>query len=92
MKSLCYHLGESDSTGYVFGLKELREKNLTDGYKRYPICTDCMTDGKDVVKHGNQDKMQARKEKEERTVKVKTAKEKSKDAQRNKNSAASGVP
>ena len=69
LKSLCYRCGESGSTSYVFGLEELREKCLTDGYMCYPICTDCMTDGKGVVKHGKQDNMQAQKEKKERTVK-----------------------
>ena len=78
LKLLCYHYAVSVSTSYVFGLEDLREKNLTDRYKCYPICTDCMVDGKDVVKHGKQEKMQARKEKEDRTVKVKTVKEKSK--------------
>ena len=65
---------------------------MSDGQKCYSICADCMTDRKHVVKHGKQDKMQAQKEKEDRAAKVKTAKEKSKDAQRSKNSAASGVP
>ena len=76
----------------MFDLEELQEKSLSDGYKCYLICADYMADGKDVVKHGKQDKMQAKKEKEHRAASVKTAKEKSKDAQRSKNSAASGVP
>ena len=50
-----------------------------------------MADRKDVVKHGKQDKIQARKEKEDRAAKVKTAQGKSKDTQRSKNSAVSGV-
>ena len=45
-----------------------------------------------MAKHGKQDKIQARKEKEDRAAKVNTTKEKSKNTQRNKNSAASGVP
>ena len=61
---------------------------MSDGHKCYPICADCTTDGKDVVKHRKQDKTQARKEKEDRSAKVKIAKEKSKGAQRSKNSAA----
>ena len=65
---------------------------MSDGYKCYLICADCMADEKDTVKHGKQDKMKARKEKEDRIAKVKTAKEKSKDAQRSKDSAAFGVP
>ena len=40
-----------------------------------------------MTKHGKQDKMRTQKQKEERTVKVKTAKGKSNDAQRNKNNA-----
>ena len=93
LKSLCYDCGESGSNNSVFGLEELQEKRLSDSdeHKCYPICADRTTGGKDVVKHGKQDKMQARKEKEDRAAKVKTAKEKSKDTQRNKNSAASGV-
>ena len=34
---------------------------MSDGHKCYPLCADCITDGKDVVKHGKQDKMQAKK-------------------------------
>ena len=65
---------------------------MSDGYKCYLICADCMADGKDVVvKHEKQDSMQTRKEKKDRAAKVKTAKEKSKDTQRSKNSAVSGV-
>ena len=61
LKSLCYHCGESDSTSFVFGLEELQEKSLSVGHKCYLIRADCTTDGKDVVKHGKQDKMQAQK-------------------------------
>ena len=87
MKSLCYHCGESSSTIFVFGLEELQEKSLLDGYKYYSISSDCVTDRKDVVKHGKKDKMQAQKEKKDRAAKVKTTKEKPKDALRSKNSA-----
>ena len=92
MKSLCCHCGESGSTSFVFRLEKLQEKSLSDGHTCYPICADYMIDGENVVKHGKQDNMQARKEKEDRAAKVKTAKEKSKDAQRSKNSAAWGIP
>ena len=68
-KSLCCHCGESGSTSYMFGLDELREKSLTDGHTCYPICTDCMADRKGMAKHRNQDNVQARKEKKERTMK-----------------------
>ena len=52
---------------------------MSDWHKCYLICADCTTDGKDVVKHGKQDKMQTQKEKADRAANVKTAKEKSRD-------------
>jgi len=36
---------------------------MTDGYNPFPICTACLTIGKEVVKGGKKDNMQARKEK-----------------------------
>ena len=48
---------------------------MTDGHNCYPICTDCTESGKDVMKQGKQDKIQARKEKQ---AKVKVAREKPK--------------
>ena len=64
LKLLCYHCGESGSTSFVFGLEELREKSLSGWPKCYLLCAVCMADGKDVLKHRKQDKIQARKEKE----------------------------
>ena len=64
LKSPCYHCGESGSTSYMFGLEELGEKSLADGYSCYSIFTNCMPAGKGVVKHGKQDNMQARNESE----------------------------
>ena len=54
---LCYHCGESGSTSFVFGLAQLREKNMADGYNCYPICADCNESRKGVAKQGKQDKI-----------------------------------
>ena len=67
LKQICYHCGESGSTCFVFWVDQLREKawrmNICIS-SSISICTDCIENGKDVVKQGKQDKMQARKEKE----------------------------
>ena len=92
MKPLFCRLGEFGGTIIMFGLEDLREKNLTDGRNCYPICADCNERGEDVTKQGKQYKMQTQKEKEARTKKVKTTKEKSKDAQGCGDNATSGMP
>ena len=90
--SLFYHHGETSSTDIMFGLEDLREKNLTNGRNCYPICVDCNERGEDVTKQGKQYKMQTRKEKEARTKKVKMTKKKSKNAQGCEDTAICGMP
>ena len=62
LKEICYHCGESGSTCFVYGVEQLREKNMTNEHNCY--YTDCIESGKGVMKQGKQDKMQARKEKQ----------------------------
>ena len=65
LKAICVHCRELGKS--VLGLKELRERSLTDGYNRYPICLGCLKCGKKVEKISRtQDVVQARKEKEQR--------------------------
>ena len=80
LKQICYHCGESGSTCFVFGLEQLREKHMTDGYNCYPICADCSESGKNAVKQGKQDKMRARREREARAKVVKEARERANEA------------
>ena len=46
----CSPLGASD---YLFGAKELKEKNLTGGHTCLPICKDCLKKEVKVVEYGN---------------------------------------
>ena len=62
LKDICVHCGEMGAESFLLGLHQLRERNMTNGYKCLPICTACIGSGKKVVKTGSQDKLQARKE------------------------------
>jgi len=65
LKDICVHCGEIGKS--VLGLKELRERSLTDGFNRFPICLQCLKCGKKLERSTRtQDVVQARKEKEQR--------------------------
>lgn len=62
-KDVCYWCGALGSKDFLFGLTELQEKNMTDGYKCFPICQDCIACGKKPGTYGKPNAIQARKEK-----------------------------
>ena len=64
LKDLCYHCGEKGNVDFLYGLQQLRERNMTGGYNCYPICVVCIGKKKKVVKGNKKNAIQARKERE----------------------------
>ena len=63
MKSIFFYCGEKGSADHLWGLKELREKNMTDCYPCFPLCEVCHNKGKEPGKtSGKRDEIQRRKE------------------------------
>ena len=61
--NICVHCGCTGSTDFLFGLEQLQEKNMTDGWPMLPICDACMKAGKKLVKkNGKHDLAQQRRE------------------------------
>eukprot|EP00984_Skeletonema_dohrnii_P019673 scaffold9466_cov85-Skeletonema_dohrnii-CCMP3373.AAC.1 len=68
LKPICIHCGESGTAGsFLLGQKELRERNLTGGFKCFPICVECHGSGKKVVKGKTKDQLAARAERSNAT-------------------------
>ena len=40
--NICVHCGCTGCTDFLFGLEQLQEKNMTDGWPMLPICDACM--------------------------------------------------
>ena len=64
LKDVCVHCGSLGAPDFLFGLKELREKCLTGGYRCLPICKHCLGSGKKIIQKGRKSATQERKEKE----------------------------
>ena len=62
LKDICFHCGEKGAEDFLFGLQQLREKNMTGGYNSFPICVACIEKGKTPMKGGKKNELQARKE------------------------------
>ena len=61
--NICVHCSCTGSTDFLFGLEQLQEKNMIDGWPMLPICDACMKAEKKLVKkNGKQDKVQQRRE------------------------------
>jgi len=66
LRALCVHCGEHGPTGtFLLDQNELEARCLTGGYKCFPICVECLDEGKKVVKNGStKNAIKAREEKE----------------------------
>ena len=57
--------GEKGAADFLYSLQQLREKNMTGGFKCFPICVVCLDKKKKVVRGGGKkNEIQARKERE----------------------------
>ena len=63
LKDICSHCGEMGSSEFLLGTPELQKRSMTDGFKCFPICVDCLSIGKKPTHIGKKDAMQAKKEK-----------------------------
>ena len=71
--NVCVHCGCTGSTDFLFGLEQLQEKNMADGWPMLPICDACMKAGKKLVKkNGKQDKVQQRGERDAKSQEAST--------------------
>ena len=74
MKDICIYCGEKGGEGFLLDTEQLREKCLTGGYNCFPICIDCLDNGKTVLKGEQERDVGAQREgdegKDEEEVKV----------------------
>ena len=65
LKDICVHCGCFGSSDFLHGMKELRDRNETNGWTYLPICVECKREKKPFVKKGSckQDKVEAHREK-----------------------------
>ncbi len=65
LKPICVHCGESESGAagsFLLEQQQLRERNLTGGYKCSPICIMCLQSGKKIIHGRVKDNVEARAE------------------------------
>ena len=74
LKDICIYCGEKGGEGFLLDTEQLREKCLTGGYNCFPICIDCLDNGKTVLKRGNKNATWERKEKETKAMMKKKSK------------------
>ena len=63
LMDVCIHCGAIGAPDILFRLKELRKKCLSDGHTCLPVCKDCLGSGKKIIKKGERNTTQKRKEK-----------------------------
>ena len=72
--NICIHCGDPGSSKYLLETEQLRERCMSNGYQCFPICIACLDNKKSIVHKGKKDQLQAKKEKAEKAVRVKAAK------------------
>ena len=61
---ICIHCGAGGSSDFIFGQKQLEDRNKTGGRECYPICKVCFDAGEDIVKYAKKKTKNTQKRKE----------------------------
>ena len=64
LKEIFFQCGEKGTAEFLFGLQQLREKNVTNRCNCFLICVACLEKGKKVMKGRKKSVIQARKKRE----------------------------
>ena len=63
-EDVCFYCGLGGNTNFVLNNDGIKKRHLTSGKECFPICVQCLDEGKKVEKKkGKKDEQQARKEK-----------------------------
>jgi hypothetical protein len=72
-KPVCIHCGEYGGSEFLYQQKLLEEKNKSNGKKCYPICIDCIEQGKNVISYAKLKTNVQQKRKEDESIKIAAA-------------------
>ena len=70
LEPICIHCGKMESGDFLFEQNELEKRCLTGGYTCFPICANCLNNGKKPVTSGRKNELKASEERLRKSNKV----------------------